>query len=122
MAQFWANGPEENGFSTSVIVVREPISKSVGLSTYVRRLVRDARSVRRRISQPQPLTVDGEPAFAVDYVVAGSGTVQGKLTHVRQVLVKRGPWVIFIRNIALPTQYATSLGALDEVLRNWHWL
>jgi hypothetical protein len=59
--------------------------------------------------------------LAVDYLVTASGTLQGKRTHVRQVLVKRGPWVLFIRDISLPAQYQSSLGALEEVLGNWHW-
>jgi hypothetical protein len=121
VAQYWANGAEENGFLTSVIIVREAVSKQVHIGTYARRLLRAIRPLTHSLSHLQPLSVAAEPAFALDYFVTGTGTVQGKLTHVRQVLVKHGPWVFFIRDIALPAQYPASLGALDEVLRNWRW-
>lgn len=121
VAQYWANGPEQNGFATSVIVVREAVSKEVDINTYARRVLRASRPLTHRLSHLQPLHVAAEPAFALDYLVTGTGTVQGVVTHVRQVLVKRGGWVFFIRDIALPAQYAASLGALDEVLRNWRW-
>ena len=121
VAQYWAEGPEGDGLRASVIVVRQGVSKKVDISTYAHGLLRAFRPISRGISHLQPLSVDGEPAFALDYLVTGTGTQKGKLTHVRQVLVKRGPWVFFIRDIALPTQYAATLGALDEVLRSWRW-
>jgi hypothetical protein len=120
-AQYWADGPEEAGFITSVLVVREAVSKKLEISTYARRLLRAIRTIARRVSHLKRLSVGAEPAFAFDYFVTGTGTAQGKLTHVRQVLVKHGPWVWFIRDVASPAQYAASLGALDEVLRNWRW-
>jgi hypothetical protein len=120
-AQYWAKGPEENGFATSVLVVREAIGKGVRVGTYARKLARAIRPHTHGMSRLQPLSVGAEPAFALDYLVTGTGSVKGVVTHVRQVLVKHGGWVFFIRDIALPTQYAASLGALDEVLRNWQW-
>ena len=68
------------------------------------------------------LSLDGEPAVAVDYFVTATASLKGTVTHVRQALAKHGPWVFFIRDIALPAQYAPSLGAFSEVLGNWHWL
>jgi hypothetical protein len=119
-AQYWARGPEEEGFVTSLIVVREP-ARQADINTVARR----ARSIFshfvRRLSRLEALSVDGQPAFALDYLVTGGGTAKGKVTHVRQVLVRHGKWIYFIRDIALPTQYATSLEALDEVIRKWHW-
>ena len=58
----------------------------------------------------------------MDYFVTATGSLKGKVTHTRQVFVKHGPWVFFIRDIALPAQYAASLPVLDEVLVSWHWL
>jgi hypothetical protein len=121
VAQFWATGPVEYGFSTGVIVVREPASREVDISTIERRLLRGFRPSTRRASHIQWLSVNGQQAFSVDYLVTATGTLAGKVTHVRQVLVKHGAWVFFIRDIALPAQYPASLSALDEVLRNWRW-
>jgi hypothetical protein len=122
VVQYWAHGPEEGGFVTSLLVIRERVSEELGISTYARRVLRGiGRPTTRGVSHLQPLSVDAKPAFVLDYFVRGTGTVKGKLTHVRQVLVKRGPWVFFIRDIALPAQYAASLSALGEVLSNWHW-
>jgi hypothetical protein len=122
VGQYLASGPVEGGFTTSLLVVREAVSQEVSLNTYAHRLLREFRQVARSVSRLEPLSVDGEHALAVDYLVTGSGTAKGKETHVRQVLVKRGRHVLFIRDIALPAQYQASLGALEEVLGNWHWL
>jgi len=122
VAQYWANGPQEDGFVASVIVIRKGVSREVGISTYVHRLMRFLRPLIRRASHLEPLSVNGEPALAMDYFVTATGSLKGKVTHVRQVFVKHGAWVFFIRDITLPAQYAASLPALDEVLRNWHWL
>jgi hypothetical protein len=111
--QYWARGPEENGFRTSVIVVREAVRKG-DINAYARRIVRAARRAARRISPLQALSVDGVPALAVEYVTEGT-------QRVRQVMVKHGSWVFLIRDFALPKQYPASLEALDEVIRNWHW-
>jgi hypothetical protein len=122
VAQYWAEGRAENGFATSVLVVRNPASKELSLSTYAHRVLRAFKpSAGESVSHLQPLSVDAEPAFAIDYIVMGTGTLKGTLTRARQVLVKHGPWVFFIRDIALPAQYTASLSALDEVLRNWRW-
>jgi hypothetical protein len=121
VAQFWALGPAEAGFNTDIIVVREHVGREVNLSTYAHRLARSSRQVTQTVSHLEGLSVDGEQAFALDYLVTATGSLAGKVTHVRQVLVKRGPFVIFIRDIALRPQYAASLLALDEVLANWHW-
>jgi hypothetical protein len=118
--QYWARGPEENGFVTSLLVVRERAGKG-GINAYARRTVRAAHRTARRVSHLQALSVDGVRGFAVDYFVAGVGTTLGKEQHVRQVMVQHGPWVFLIRDFALTKQYAASLEALDEVIRNWHW-
>jgi hypothetical protein len=120
VAQYWAQGPVENGYPTSVLVVRFPVGKGVPIGTYVHRVLGTFGPLRRRV-HPQPLSVDGEPAFVLDYLLPGTGTLKGVLTHVRQVLVKHGPWVIDIRDITTPGQYTVALGALNEVLSNWRW-
>jgi hypothetical protein len=121
VAQYWAIGPAESGFATTLLVVREAVSKEVNINTFAHRALRAIRQVARGVSRLEPLSVDGEQAFAVDYLVTATGTLQGKETHVHQVLVKHGPWVMFIRDFSLPAQYQASLGALEEVLGNWHW-
>jgi len=121
VAQYWAEGPVESGFATLVLVVHERVSKEVNLNTFAHRVLRSARQTARSVSRLEPLSVDGEQALAVDYLVAATGTLKGKETRVRQVYVKHGPWVMIIRDVALPAQYQASLGALEEVLGNWHW-
>jgi hypothetical protein len=121
VAQYWAEGPAEGGFATALLVVREAVSKEVNLNTFAHRTLRSLRRAARSVSRLEPLSVDGEQAWALDYLVTATGTLQGKETHIRQVFVKHGPYVLFIRDIAFPAQYQASLGALDEVLGNWHW-
>jgi hypothetical protein len=118
--QYWARGPEEDGFVTSLLVAREAVRKG-DINAFARRTVRVMRRAARRVSPLQALSVDGVPAFAVDYIETGGGTAQAKEMHVRQVMVKHDNWVSLIRDFALPGQYAASLEALDEVIRNWHW-
>jgi hypothetical protein len=121
VAQYWAKGPEEGGLATSLLVVRQAVSKEVNLTTFAHRALRGSGQAVRRVSRLEPLSVDGERALTVDYLVTATGTLKGIETRVRQVFVKHGPWVMFIRDIALPGQYKASLAALDEVLGNWHW-
>lgn len=121
VAQYWAEGPAEGGFATTLLVVRERVSKEVTLNTFVHRALRGLRQAARGVARLEPLSVDGEQALAVDYLVTATGTLKGQETHVRQAFVKHGPWVMFIRDVALPAQYQASLGALEEVLGNWHW-
>jgi hypothetical protein len=118
--QYWARGPEEDGFVTSVLVARERARKD-DINSFARRTVRLMRRAARRVSRLEALSVDGVPAFAVDYIVTGGGTAQGKVLHVRQVMVKHGAWIFLIRDFALLKQYPASLEAQDEVIRNWHW-
>jgi hypothetical protein len=118
--QYWARGPEENGFRTSVIVVREHARKD-DINSFARRTVRVMRRVAHRVSPLEALSVDGVPALAVDYTATSGGAAQGKEMHVRQVMVKHGAWIFLIRDFALPKQYPASLEALDEVIHNWHW-
>jgi hypothetical protein len=120
-AQYWVRGPQEQGFVTSLIVVRERVPKTVDINILARRVRTILMRVARQVSHLEPLTVDGIPGFGLDYLVTGGGTAKGKVTHIRQVLVKHGRWLYFIRDVALPTQYAASLEALDQVLRAWRW-
>lgn len=122
VTQYWADGPTEGRVQTSILVVRQAVGRQVSISTYAREVARAFRPITRRLSRLQPEQVGGEPAFALDYFVTGTGTQKGVVTHNRQLLVKHGAWVFFIRIITSPTQYAESLGALDEVLGHWRWL
>jgi hypothetical protein len=63
------------------------------------------------------LSVAGEPARALDYVVGASGGAQ----HLIIVLVGHGEWLYSIRAGASPVQYQSLNTALGEVIRNWHW-
>jgi hypothetical protein len=118
--QYWARGPEEAGFVTSILVARERAPKG-GLNAYARLIYRNPRHTVSRLSRPPALRVDGVPALAVDYFESGTGTQAGKVQHVRQVMVQHGPWIFLIRDFALPNQYAASLEALDEVISHWRW-
>jgi hypothetical protein len=111
--QYYARGPEEQGFRTSVIVVREQAGKR-DIKTFARRVLRVIR--RTAVAHLQALTVDGVPAYAVDYLGE-----EKPHEHVREVMVQHGGWVFLIRDFALPKQYAASVEAQDEVIRNWHW-
>ncbi|SRR6266566_1858050 len=122
VAQYWARGPEaEDGLAINLIVVRQAVPKAVDLKTFADGTLGSFSHRAGRGSHLEQLSVDGEPAVAADYFVTASGTLKGRKTHVRQVWVKHGPWVFFIRDIAPPVQYAASLGALGEVLAKWHW-
>lgn len=120
VAQYWVRGREEDGFRPSLIVVREPAGRG-SINTLARREFLAFQRVTRKLSQLEAVSVDGVPGFAVDYFVSGTGTAQGKEMHIRQVLLKRGSWLYFIRAIALPAQYTASVSALDEVIRSWQW-
>jgi hypothetical protein len=122
LAQFWAIGPEEHGIATSVIVVRERASGGLSFSTIQRSVLGTLPPSARRASHIQRLSVNGQQAFSIDYPAVATGTLAGKVTHVRQVIVKHGTWFFFIRDIASAGQYQASLSALDEVLSNWRWL
>jgi hypothetical protein len=63
------------------------------------------------------LSVAGEPARAVDYVVGASARAQ----HLIIVLVGHGEWLYSIRAGASPVQYQSLNTAFGEVIRNWHW-
>jgi hypothetical protein len=118
-AQYVATGPEAGGSDTTVIVLRQPVREG-DFRTVARQTLRALKQPHkaRQVSRLRSLSVDGEPALAVDYVVAGAGKVQ----HVSLVFVRHGDWVYLIRDFVSPIRYAAALGELDEVIRNWHWL
>ena len=61
-----------------MIVVRQGVSKEVNIGTFAKRVLRAIRPLTRRVSHLQPLSVGGEPAFALDYFVTGSGRTREK--------------------------------------------
>ena len=115
-AQYIAFGPQENGIYDSLVVIREPVRLG-DINTLVRRELTAIRRQKVHQLSRQRSSVDGEPAIAIDYLAPA----QGKETHLREVFASHGQWVYVIRTSAVTTQYATSLGALEEVINNWRW-
>jgi hypothetical protein len=70
----------------------------------------------RDVSALKPLEVDGQSALYVDYRV---GT--RKPEERRQVFVIDGEWTYEISLSATPANFASSLGALEEVIDGWRW-
>lgn len=70
----------------------------------------------RRRSPLQGLTIDGEPALAVDYQLVARRT-----SDRRQLFVIHGGWAYEISDAAAPSQYGASLHALDELISDWRW-
>ena len=118
VTQYRVAGPQEGGIYDVVLVTREPVRLG-DMNTLAGRTLRAARRLPKahQVSQLGGLSVDGEPAVAVDYVVPA----EGRETHVRQVFVNHGQWVYVITASSVTTQYATNSGALDEVTGYWRW-
>jgi hypothetical protein len=70
----------------------------------------------RRLSPLQKLTIDGEPAVAVDYQLVKRST-----NDRRQLFVIHGGWAYEISDAAAPDRFGASLHALDEVISGWRW-
>jgi hypothetical protein len=118
VAQYLANTTEAGGIQTSLVVVRQP-AREGDISTVARQTLRAFRRPPKpkHVSPLRSLSVDREPALAVDYVPTG-----GRAQHVLLVFVRHGEWVYTMQCVASPTAYPAASAALEELTRNLHWL
>jgi hypothetical protein len=117
---YLAMGPKASGLTTNINVVRESSGGMTDINAIVRAELRGIRLVlpdARKFSTPEPVTVAGEPAQAVDYLY-GSAT---RLLHLRQVIVEHGGWTYVVTYTASSTAYEASLPALAQVISSWRW-
>jgi len=122
-AEYWATGPRTGESATTLLVLRKPAQEG-DIRTVARKTQRAARRVLKaiHISPLRPLSVGGEPALSLDYVVKPSRKETRFAQHVTLVFVRHGEWVYFIRDFAPPTIYPAAASTLGEVIREWHWL
>jgi hypothetical protein len=120
--QYLAVGPRHTGFATNINVVHEPshgetnIDKITNLEIAgIKRLEPQAH----QFSQVQSLTVDGEPARAIDYL---SMPDKRRLLHQYQVFVAKNGTIYTITYSALPDSYNDNLASVKQVTDGWHWL
>ena len=102
-----------------MLVLNEPVPPG-GINAFVRSTLRALKRApsAHHLSGPFALSVGGEPALAVDYLLPEEG---GKESHWRQVFVRHGESVYVIREYSSPAQHAVGLAALEELLSHWHW-
>jgi hypothetical protein len=120
--QYLAVGPQHDGFATNINVVHEPangqtsIDKITGLEVAgIKRLEPQAH----QFSSVQSLTVDGQPARAIDYL---SLPDKKRLLHQFQVFVVNDGTIYTITYSALPSSYDDNLASVKQVTDGWHWL
>ena len=109
------------GTQEQIAVLRQPASEG-DTATAARQLLRVLKrppNPAQEVSALRSLTVAGEPAAWVDYVVS---VENGQTQHVIVVLVGHGAWVYSIRASSLPEQYASLRRAVEEVFDHWRWL
>ena len=120
--QYLAVGPRHNGFATNINVVHEPSHGQTSIDTItgleiagIKRLEPQAH----QFSQVQSLTVDGQPARAIDYL---SLPDKHRLLHQYQVFVVKDGTIYTITYSALPSSYSDNLASVKQVTDGWHWL
>jgi hypothetical protein len=120
--QYLAAAPSHDGFATNINVVAEAagsqtsIDKITGLELAG---VKRAEPQAHDFSQIQSLTVDGQPARAIDYL---SLPDKHRLLHQYQVFVAKSGTIYTITYSALPSAYDDNLAAVKQVTDGWHWL
>jgi hypothetical protein len=120
--EYLATGPRAGGLNTTLFIFRQPPEQEGDINAIARRTMRAARRQRYHLLPLRSLSVDGEPALAVGYVVEPGRTANHSPQHVSLVLVRHGEWVYQIRDFAPLALYPAAAGALEEVIRDWHWL
>ena len=120
--QYLAVGPAHDGFATNINVVHESSHGQTSIDTItgleiagIKRLEPQAH----QFSQVQSLTVDGQPARAIDYL---SLPDKKRLLHQFQVFVVKNGTIYTITYSALPTSYSDNLASVKQVTDGWHWL
>ena len=120
--QYLAVGPRHDGFATNINVVHEPSQGQTSIDTITRLEIAGIKRLEpqaHQFSQVQSVTVDGQPARAVDYL---SLPDKRRLLHQYQVFVVRGGTIYTITYSALPSAYSDNLAAIKQVTDGWHWL
>jgi hypothetical protein len=118
---YLATGPRAAGLTTNINVVRQRSGGVTDMNAIVRAELRGLRLVlpqTLRISTPEPVTVGGESARALDYLY-GPAT---RRLHLRQVIVEHQGWIYVITYTASSTGYTASLPALAHVISSWRWV
>lgn len=120
--QYLAVGPRHDGFATNINVVHESSHGRTSIDTItgleiagIKRLEPQAH----QFSQVQSLTVDGQPARAIDYL---SMPDKRRLLHQYQVFVAKSGTIYTITYSALPGTYSDNLASVKQVTDGWHWL
>lgn len=120
IAVYAAAGPRSGGFTTTINIGRV---SSAGLTDVYSIARLEVNSVERSDSSAhgfsplEPVTIDGEPALAVDYLSSQTG----RLLHNRQVIVEHGGWVYTATYSAPATTYAARVAALSQLISTWRW-
>lgn len=120
--QYLAVGPRHNGFATNINIVPEASQGQTNIDTItgaeiagIKRLEPQAHG----FSEPQSLTVDGQPARAIDYF---SVPDKHRRLHQYQVFVVKGGTIYTITYSALPSSYSDNIASVKQVTDGWHWL
>jgi hypothetical protein len=120
--QYLAAAPSHDGFATNINVVAEPSGGQTSIDTITGleiQGIKRAEPQAHDFSQVQSLTVDGQPARAIDYL---SLPDKHRLLHQYQVFVANRGTIYTITYSALPSAYNDNLGAVKQVTDGWHWL
>lgn len=120
--QYLAVGPRHDGFATNINVVHEPSHGQTSINTITNLEIAGIKRLEpqaHQFSQVQSLTVDGQPARAIDYL---SMPDKRRLLHQYQVFVAKGGTIYTITYSALPTTYSDNLASVKQVTDGWHWL
>ncbi|MGZ4185076.1 MAG: hypothetical protein ACXVUE_23175 [Solirubrobacteraceae bacterium] len=120
--QYLAVGPRHDGFATNINVVHEPSHGQTSIDTITNLEIAGIKRLEpqaHQFSQVQSLTVDGQPARAIDYL---SMPDKRRLLHQYQVFVTKSGTIYTITYSALPSTYSDNLASVKQVTDGWHWL
>jgi hypothetical protein len=120
--RYLAVGPRHDGFSTNINVVDESTHGQTSIDALTNLEISGIKRIEpqaHQFSQVQSLTVDGQPARAVDYL---SMPDKRRLLHQYQVFVAKGGTIYTITYSALPSAYSDNLASVKQVTDGWHWL
>ena len=120
--QYLAVGPRHDGFATNINVVHEPSHGQTSINAITNLEIAGIKRIEpqaHQFSQVQSLTVDGQPARAIDYL---SMPDKRRLLHQYQVFVAKSGTIYTITYSALPSSYSDNLASVKQVTDGWHWL
>jgi hypothetical protein len=120
--EYLAVGPRHDSFATNINVVHEPSAGQTSVDTVTGREIAGIKRLEpqaHQFSQVQSLTVDGQPARAIDYL---SLPDKHRLLHQYQVFVVKDGTIYTITYSARPSSYGDNLASVKQVTDGWHWL